>query len=67
MYQILLTLANIQKVSEIEEVVSFFKNQTLNLPKLIIFYKTLKVVRYVINIKVILNHTNTELFEANMQ
>ena len=58
------TLANIKDVSEVEELVSLFKNQTLDSPKLILLYKTLKAVRLAMADRIILNHTNTELLVA---
>lgn len=59
--------ANIKNVNEIKELVSLFKNQTLDSPKLIIFHKLLKLARYAMVDMVILNHTNTELLTAYMQ
>ncbi len=59
------TPANIQEVSEIEELVSLFRNQTLDSPKFTILHKTLKAARRAMADRVILNRTNTELLEAN--
>ena len=63
--QILPTPANIKKVGEVEELVSFFRNQILDLLKLTIIYKTLKKARRAMADGVILNSTNTELLAAN--
>lgn len=38
-------LANIKEVRKVKELVSLFKNQTLDSPKLIIFYKSLKAAK----------------------
>lgn len=59
------TPANIKKVSEVEELVSLFRNQTLDSPKLIILHKTLKAARRAMADRVILNRTNTELLAAH--
>lgn len=61
------TPINIKEVSKIEEFISFFRNKTLDLLKLIILYKTLIVLQYIIIDKVILNHNNSEQFVANIQ
>lgn len=59
--------ANIKEISEIKELVSLFKNQTFDLLKLTIIYKTLKAARCTIVNRVILNYTNTELLTADIQ
>ena len=59
------TPANIKEVSEVEELVSLFRNQTLDSPKLTIIHKTLKAARRAMADRVILNRTNTELLAAN--
>lgn len=64
---IVLISANIIKVGKVEKLVSLFRNQTLDLPKLIIFHKILKAARYVMPNRVILNYTNIELLVANIQ
>lgn len=66
-YQIPPTPANIQEVNKVEELVSLFRNQTLDLSKLTIVQKTLKAARRAMTDKVILNRTNMELFKANTQ
>lgn len=65
--QIALTSANIIEVGEVEKLVSLFRNQTLDLPKLTIFHKTLKAARYIMADRVLLNYINTELLVANIQ
>ncbi len=65
--QIPSTPANIQEVNKVEELVSLFKDQTLDLPKLTIVQKTLKAARRAMTDKVSLNRTNTERFKANTQ
>ena len=64
--QIPLTPANIKKVSEVEELVSLFRNQTLDSPKLTIIHKILKTARRAMAHRVILNRINTELLAVNM-
>ncbi len=51
----------------IEELVSLFRDQTLDSPKLILLHKTLKAARLAMADRVILNRTNTELLAANTQ
>ena len=67
MDQIFPTSTNIRNVSEVEELISLFRNQTLNVPKLKLLHKTLKVARLAMVDKIILNHTNIELLAANTQ
>ena len=59
------TPANIKEVIEVEELVSLFRNQTLDSPKLAILHRTLKAARRAMADRVVLNSTNTELFAAN--
>ena len=47
---------NIKKVIEIEELVSFFRNQTLDSPKLTLLDKTLKAVRLAMADRVLVNY-----------
>ncbi len=54
-------------IKEVFEIVSLFRNQTLELPKLKILNKTLKAARLAIADRVVLNRTNTELLAANMR
>ena len=61
------TLANAEKVKEVEELVSLFYDQTLDSPKLTLLHKTLKAVRLAMADRVVLNCTNTELLGANSQ
>ena len=61
------TPANVQEVPEVEELVSLFRNQTLDSPKLTILHKTLKAARLAMADRVVLNRTNTELLLANTQ
>ena len=65
MDQIPPTFANIKEVSEVEELMSLFKNQTFDSLKLTIIHKTLKAARRTMANRVILNLTNTELFVVN--
>lgn len=64
--QILFTLAKIQEVSEVENLVPIFKNKTLYLQKLIFFYKSWKTAKYAMVDRVILNYKNIKLRKANM-
>ena len=59
------TPGNAEQVSEVEALVSLFRHQTLDSPKLTLLHKTLKAARLAIADQVILNHTNTELLAAN--
>lgn len=61
------TPGNIEQVSEIEELVSLFRHQTLDSPKLAILHKTLKAARLAMADRVVLSRTNTELLAANMR
>ncbi len=61
------TPGNIEQVTEVEELVSLFRDQTLDSPKLILLHKTLKAARLAMADRVILNRTNTELLAANTQ
>ena len=61
------TPENIDQVTEIEEFVSFFQDQTLDLPKLILLYKTFKAAILALTDWIIINLTNTELLAANTQ
>lgn len=56
-----------QQVSEIEELVSLFRHQTLDSTKFAILYKTLKAARLAMADSVVLSHTNTELLAADTQ
>lgn len=50
---------------EIEELVSLFRHQTLDSPKLTILHRTLKAARLAMADRVVLSRTNTELLAAN--
>ncbi len=54
-------------VTEIEELISLFQHQTLDLPKLTLLHKTIKVARLAMADRVILNCTNIELLTTNTQ
>ena len=62
---ILPTSGDVEQVTEIEELISLFRHQTLDLPKLTLLYKTLKAARLAMADSVVLNCTNTEIFAAN--
>ena len=49
----------------IEELVSLFRHQALDSPKLALLHKSLKAARLAIADKVVLNRTNTDLLAAN--
>lgn len=53
------------QVSEIKELVSLFRHQTLDSTKFAILHKTLKAARLAMADSVVLSHTNTELLSAN--
>ena len=59
------TPGNIEQVSEMEELISLFRHQTLDSPKLTLLHKTLKAARLAMADCIVLNRTNTELLEAN--
>ncbi len=61
------TPRNIEQVIEVEELVSLFWDQTLDLAKLILLHKTFKEAKLTMANRVILNRTNTELLAANTQ
>ena len=52
-------------MEEVEELISLFRHQTLDSPKLTLLHKTLKAARLAMADRVVLNRTNTELFAAN--
>ncbi len=59
------TPKNIEQVTEVEELVSLFRDQTLDSPKFILLNKTLKAARLAMADTVIRNCTNTDLLAAN--
>ena len=61
------TPRNIEKVTEIEELISLFRHQTLDSPKLTLLHKTLKAARLAMADRVVLNHTNTECNPENAE
>ena len=63
--QIPLTPGNIEQVEEVDELISLFRNQTLDSPKLTLLHKTLKAARLAMADRIVLNRTNTELLAAN--
>lgn len=64
---ILQTPGNIEQVTEIEELILLFQNQTLDLPKLTLLHKTFKAAMLAMADRVVLNCTNTELLATNTQ
>ena len=58
---------NIKQVTKVEELVLLFRDQTLDLPKLIFLHKTVKAAILAMANGVILNRTNTELLATNTQ
>ena len=54
-------------MKEVEELVSLFRDQTLDSPKLTLLHKTLKAARLAMADRVVLNRTNTELLAANLR
>ncbi len=52
---------------EIEELISLFQHQILDLPKLTFLHKTLKAAKLTMTNRVVLNLTNTELLATNTQ
>ena len=61
------TPRNIDQVEWINDLVLQFCNQTLDTPKLALFLKLIKGVKLAIANRIILNTTNAELYEANIQ
>ncbi len=59
--------SNIEQVIKVEELISLFQHQMLDLPKLALLYQTLKVARLVMADRVVLNHINTEFLATNIQ
>ena len=59
------TPGNIEQVSEFGELISLFRHQTLDSPKLTLLPKTLKAARLAMADRIVLNRTNTELLAAN--
>ena len=54
-------------MEKVKEPILLFRYQTYNFPKLTPLYKTLKVARFTMTNRVILNHTNMKLFIVNKQ
>ncbi len=61
------TSGNIEPVSEVEELISLFRHQTLDSPKLTLFHKILKTAGLAMADRIVLNRTNTERLAANTQ
>ena len=61
------TPGNVEQVTQIEELISLIRHQTLDSPKLTFLHKTLKAARLAMADRVILNRINTELLAANTQ
>ncbi len=61
------TPGNIEQVTEIKELISLFRHQTLDSPKLTLLYKTLKATRLAIADRFTLNRANTDILAANTQ
>lgn len=55
------------EVGQIGELVLKFRNQTLDTPKLALFSKLIKGAKLAMADGIILNATNTELYEANVR
>ncbi len=64
---VLLIPGNMEQVVELEELITLFWYQILDLPKLILLYKTLKAARLSMANRMLLNYTNTELLTVNTQ
>ena len=62
---ILPTPGNVEQVTKIAELLSLFRRQTLDSPKLTLLHKTLKAARFAMADRVILNRTNMDLLAAN--
>ena len=58
---------NIEQIMEIKELISLFRNQTLDLPKFNLLYKTLKAASLTVSNIIVLNCINIELLAANTQ
>ena len=52
---------------KIEELISLFRHQTLDLPKLTLLLKTLKAARLAMADRIVLNCTNTEFLAAKVR
>ena len=57
----------IKQIMEIEELISLFWHQTLDLPKLTLLHKTFKAAKLAMADKIVLNHIKTEVLAANTQ
>ncbi len=64
---VLLIPDNVEQVIEVEELVSLFRHQILDLPKLTPLYKTLKAARLRMVNKVILNYINIEFLVVDIR
>ena len=61
------TPGNIGQVGQIDDLIVQFRNQTLDTPKLALFSKLIKGAKLAMVDCIILNTTNAELYEANVQ
>lgn len=61
------TPRNVEQVTDVEDLISLFRYQTLDSPKLILLHKTLKAARLAMADRIVLNRTITELLAANTQ
>ena len=59
------TLGNIEQVTEVQELISLFRHQTLDSPRPTLLHKTLKAAKLAMADRVVLDRTNTELLAAN--
>lgn len=61
------TPENVDQVGQMDDLIVQFCNQTLDTPKLALFSKFIKGVKLAMADCIILNTTNAELYEANVQ
>ena len=61
------TPANVDQVSQIDDLISQFHHQTLDTPKMALLSKLIRGAKLAMADRIILNETNTELYEANVQ
>lgn len=61
------TSSNLGQVCQIDNTILQFKNQTLDTPKLLVFFKLIQGAKTAMADCVILNKTNSKLYEANVQ
>ena len=61
------TPANVDQVSQIDDLISQFRHQTLDTPKLALLSKLIRGAKLAMADRVILNEINAELYEANVR